>query len=212
MIPYHFLRVQNNERRIRKAEDIGVGNRTGIGNVVRGFTVIETLVAIAVLTIALIGPFYAVQEAMTQSFVARDKLIASSLAQEAIEYVRSVRDNNYHNNRSSWMTGLSTLACYGASPTQFCTVDPTRGDVNIVPAAMTVYTNTTQIPQLRMSSAGLYTHQTTSGDSQTRFTRYIQIITTPGSTTEVRIIASVSWTTARVTYTTTISSYVNNWL
>lgn len=178
----------------------------------KGFTIIETLVAIAVLTIALVGPFYAVQQAMTQSFVARDKLIAASLAQEAIEYVRSVRDNNYHNNRASWMTGLSSLACYGASPTQYCTVDPTRGDVNVVSAAMAPYSSTSQVPALRMSSAGLYTQQTTANDSQTRFKRYIQIRTTAGSTTEVRIIATVSWTTSGVTYTTTISSYINNWI
>lgn len=178
----------------------------------RGFTVIETLVAIAVLTIALVGPFYAVQQAMTQSFVARDKLIAASLAQEAIEYIRSVRDNNYHNNRSSWMTGLSGLACYGASPTQYCAVDPTRGDVNIVPQAISVHSNISAVPLLRMSSSGLYTQQTTANDSQTRFKRYVQIRTTPGSTMEVRVIVTVSWTMASVTYTTTISSYLNDWI
>jgi prepilin-type N-terminal cleavage/methylation domain-containing protein len=98
----------------------------------KGFTLVETMVAISLLAVALVGPYVAVQNAVQGSYVARDQLIASQLAQEGVEYVRGVRDNNYHHGRS-WLYGFNDSArdgCYGGSPITYCTVDPTQGDFN----------------------------------------------------------------------------------
>lgn len=59
-----------------------------------GFTIVETLVAISILTIALTGPLSIVAQSLRASFYSRDQVTAYYLAQEAIEYIRNTRDNN----------------------------------------------------------------------------------------------------------------------
>lgn len=61
-----------------------------------GFTMIETIVALAVLTAAIIGPVSLVVRAIFSSSFSRNNLIGYNLAQEGIELIRAVRDNNIH--------------------------------------------------------------------------------------------------------------------
>lgn len=60
----------------------------------KGFTLIETLIAVTVLSFAITGPMYIAQKGIEASIYARDEITASYLAQEAIEYIRFVRDSN----------------------------------------------------------------------------------------------------------------------
>ncbi len=173
----------------------------------RGFTLVETMVAITVLSIALVGPYIAVNNALNASYVARDKLIASSLAQEGMEYIRSIRDANYLNGRASWMTGLSGLSCYGATPTGYCTVDPSQGDYNTNPSAIASYSSAS-VPALYLSTTGLYNQQGTG--TQTSFRRYVQL--TQISTTEVRVTVMVTWTNARQSYSASVVDTLRDWL
>jgi len=59
-----------------------------------GFTLLETLVALAVFSLAVWGPVNLALYSMRVSHYARNQVIAFYLAQEAIEYVRNVRDTN----------------------------------------------------------------------------------------------------------------------
>jgi prepilin-type N-terminal cleavage/methylation domain-containing protein len=179
----------------------------------QGFTLVETMVAIALLAVALVGPYVAVQNAVQGSYVARDQLVASQLAQEGVEYIRSIRDNNYHNGRN-WLFGFADAqrdACYGGNPSNnYCIVDPTQGDFNTTASAMQeVTTGTTTVPALKVSANGLYNHQT-SGGPDTRFKRLVQVQTI--SATEVRIIVHVVWTTSGKTYVFTVTDGLNNWI
>ena len=47
-----------------------------------GFTLIEALVAVAILALAVAGPLYAANRALVAAGIARDRLTASYLAQE----------------------------------------------------------------------------------------------------------------------------------
>lgn len=156
----------------------------------KGFTLIETLVAITILTVSIIGPFYAIQTALRASYLARDNMVAASLSQEAIEYIRSVRDNNYLAGRS-WLYGLN--ACIPGP----CTVDPTQSSGNI----------SSSIQPLYLSSTNIYNQQ--GAGTQTRFTR--QVTMTELNEREVRITVTVTWN-RHGNQTVTVTDVIQDWL
>jgi prepilin-type N-terminal cleavage/methylation domain-containing protein len=59
-----------------------------------GFTLVETLVAISILLVIIIGPMTIAQKGIQNAQFAREQLTAVFLAQEAIEGVRELRDND----------------------------------------------------------------------------------------------------------------------
>lgn len=59
-----------------------------------GMTLIETLVAITILSVAIVAPMTLTMQSLAAAYYARDQIVSFYLAQEAIESVRSVRDNN----------------------------------------------------------------------------------------------------------------------
>jgi len=67
-------------------------HRTIRGNT--GFTLLEVVVALAVILAVLVGPVALATRGLFNFSYIKDKLIALNLAQEGIEIVRAVRDNN----------------------------------------------------------------------------------------------------------------------
>lgn len=60
----------------------------------QGFTLIETLVALAVILAALTGPVALITRGIIDFSFSKNKIIAINLAQEGVELVRLVRENN----------------------------------------------------------------------------------------------------------------------
>ena len=60
----------------------------------KGFTLIETLVAITILMLAISGPLVFISGALEQANYAKDQVTAFYLAQDAVEQIRNIRDTN----------------------------------------------------------------------------------------------------------------------
>lgn len=75
-----------------KKQNVEVKNTNGHLSA-RGFTILETLVAISILVLALTAPLAIVAQALSSSYYARDQVTAYYLAQEAVEFLRNKRDN-----------------------------------------------------------------------------------------------------------------------
>lgn len=95
-----------------------------------GFTMLESIVAIMILSLSISGAFSAVQQSLSQSNIAKDEIKAFYLAQEAIEMIRNKRDNNQlsilNSGTGDWLDGISSLAgdpCYFG---KICKIDTTN--------------------------------------------------------------------------------------
>jgi prepilin-type N-terminal cleavage/methylation domain-containing protein len=76
-----------------------------------GFTLIETMVAVTLLTIAIEAPLVLAARGISTSNYSGNQIVAQYLAQEGLEMVRLTRDNNSLNARD-WMSGPSGIgAC-----------------------------------------------------------------------------------------------------
>lgn len=71
----------------------------------KGFTLIEGLVAIAILTLVITFVLNVIQSGFKPLEHSRAQIVSSFLAQEAIETVRSIRDTNFLEGRD-WLYGL----------------------------------------------------------------------------------------------------------
>lgn len=90
---------------------------------VRGFSFGETLLAAFVLSVGLLSIVKLFQVSLSQSIFLRDATIASQLAQEGVELVRNVRDNDFVGGGTGFASfNTSNKHCYIAvdSPTLNC--------------------------------------------------------------------------------------------
>jgi prepilin-type N-terminal cleavage/methylation domain-containing protein len=81
----------------------------------KGFTLIETLVAIAVLMIAVAGPLSIAHKALTGALYAKNQSIASFLAQDEMELIKNIRDNYLVDNNTYpwWSNVIAGTNCNG---------------------------------------------------------------------------------------------------
>ena len=95
----------------------------------RGFTLIEMLIAVLLLTTAVAGPMTIASRGITASTVAKDQVTAFFLAQDAVEYIRYQRDTNKLAG-DDWLTGIGgTTAPGGCEGARGCLIDATGNDV-----------------------------------------------------------------------------------
>lgn len=171
----------------------------------KGFTLVETLIAVTVLVVTIVVPLYAVHRAVIVSYTARDTLVATALAQEAVEYVRHVRDSNYLANRTNptppnWLSGLNTCLT-----TTGCTIDP-----HVLTPASAIRAYTASNAVLYLDNSYRYRFNT-NGTTQTRFSRKVTMTTNNLSPEEVLVTVEVTWITSRISYNVTVTEYLRNW-
>jgi prepilin-type N-terminal cleavage/methylation domain-containing protein len=190
---------------------------------IRGFTLIETLMAVLLLSLAIAGPLTIASNSLQATLTAKDQDTAFYLAQDGMEYVRWVRDTNtlqcYANNDctpSSWLLGLngtnagwstgsptidgSNGDCVSSTGAQHCTIDSYANTIDSCGASgASCPVLNYQWVNLSGSTVNYFSHFTysaTNGASITSsvFTRTITIQTPVGTnSSEASTTVTVTW-------------------
>ena len=164
-------------------------NKNTRPKLISGFTLVETLVAISILTVAMVGTLTAIQSGLKDTTIAKDQIIAFYLAQEGMEFVRNIIDENILHSlggsSTDWLASLSSIstdACYFGKT---CRIDSNaKTIVNCASGAGSC-------PVLNIDSvSGLYGY--TSAWPGSTFKREIQFQSV--SANEVLAIITISWT------------------
>lgn len=148
----------------------------------RGFTLIETFVAITILVTAVAGPLTLAQKGLQSAILARDQLVASFLAQEGLEFIRERRDNNSlaSPRPPDWLEGLS--ACIDPAT---CTISSSADSITACNGAC---------PPLRLDTTyGFYNY--TGSNAVTPFTRTVRIVRHANGR-EAKVYSTVTWRTS----------------
>ncbi len=163
-------------------------------NAQKGFTLIETFVAITVLITAIAGPLTIASKGLASAILARDQLSATFLAQEGVEFIRHRRDTNTLTNPSGdWLAGLDS--CISTS----CYVD-VKNDT-ITPCSGTC-------PNLKLDSTGFFRYGV--GDPDTQFRRTISVVEN-GNNREATITVTVDWVTGIFTRQIVLTDMLVDW-
>ncbi|MDB5224524.1 MAG: seg [Candidatus Adlerbacteria bacterium] len=174
--------------------------------------------AIFIVVIAIAGPITIAQKGLIAALVAKDQVNAFYLAQDAVEYVRFVRDTNRLSSApTGWLAGLDgtanghTLTRSGATPgscvssdgLRQCTIDSLK---DFVEACDTTCPRLNYDPS---TNGGYYTYES-GGPSL--YTRTISIQTVPSNPREVSLVVKVSWQdTANIIRSVTVHENLLDW-
>ena len=153
----------------------------------RGFTLIETMVAISLLTMSIVAPISLTAQSLESALYARDQITAFYLAQEAIEAVRSIRDGQIL--QITQTANASGLNIFGPIPldNQPFTVDARTAD-----SSQAITTCSTTCPPLQTDGT-LYGYQ--NGWTDTNFTRTVKAAFVGSGQDEIRVTVTVTWQT-----------------
>lgn len=157
----------------------------------RAFTLVETLIAITILMIAIAGPLVIATKGLTSANYSKNQMIASYLAQESMEVIKNVRDNNvyqYRNNQIGLETNwLNTIDGGSGTP---CVSSANMCDASGINSSSILDCPNPPGCAVYYSEATGYNTQNSS-DTQTQFYRHYYLETV--DPTEVRVHVFVDW-------------------
>jgi type II secretory pathway pseudopilin PulG len=190
----------------------------------KGFTLVETLVAILILTMTVgallslaAGGFFSVR-------YARNQIVGDNLLQESLEYIRNSRDTAVAQGVlwNDWLATLnvdengqvqgygSNTGCFGSNG---CIIDPYTLDAKI--RACSKYCDTI----LSYPTVGFYGYESTYPDPiggqefvATSFVRTITAVESRSDPDQIIVTAKINWLNGTNPKTVSQSMILTNWI
>ena len=208
-------------------------NKKTMPNLMSGFTLIEALVAISILMIAIASPMTLAQKGLSTATLSKDQMIASFLAQDAIEAVKNIRDQIavsdltpadwlYGNGLNGSGPSLTNCICndvdkicnFDSATPSYCTIDTTSS----VWDSNSIKSNNQNLGVLKIFSdtdGKFLRYGYISGDAtdgpDSRFARYINIKRSDSNSNEAAVNVRVSWDSPQGLQKIDIQDFIYNY-
>lgn len=168
----------------------------------KGFTIIETLVAIFILSIAITSFLGVVSQSILTARYTKNEITANYLAQESADYIRNQRDTvAFLNNTGGvgWETFLSNFGdssnrtvCFSQQGCSF-DIDPTK--------TVSIESCSTECPVIKIN-----------GEDSNFKRRIIMEESNTGDIKQVFVYITIEWLNGGSTKTKTLNFSLSNWL
>ncbi|MFA6257297.1 MAG: type II secretion system protein [Candidatus Paceibacterota bacterium] len=181
-----------------------------------GYTLIETLVALSIFSISILGILVTLSQSVADTSYAQKKVVAAYLAQEGIEYVRNLRDTymiyNTNNPKTGWsdftsrlLTDGCDIGCY-FDPAELVFTDETQPmlDLGIYPCDAEICPNYLVYNQ----TTGEYGYSALGENTGLRRTIRAEQV----NANEEKITSIVSWEQGSGSYSVELSDNLFNWI
>ncbi|MFA5773742.1 MAG: type II secretion system protein [Candidatus Paceibacterota bacterium] len=190
------------------------------GNLVWGFTLVETMFAVLILTFTIVGLMTVVANSLFAARYARDEITVNYLLQEVVDYVRNDRDTTvFLESGGNWNTFLEKYDnCSSQNGCYFDVLNLTLGDIKSC-----LYSSTGNgCPFLYYDESAndtpFYTNDDNLGNIgegeipkvKTNFKRKI-IIQNASNPDEINVIVKVDWKNGGKEVTRSLSTSLMNW-
>ncbi len=158
----------------------------------KAFSVLEMIIAIAIISIGLLGLVSLGTQNTRVGYINKNSLTASMLAQEGLELVRNNRDNNWRSVVASWSNNLIGDGDYVVDYTGF--LDDSVDNID-EPGA-----------RLYLDSNGFYVHNNTG-----KSTPFFRLITVVDKVDYIIVLSQVKWAEGSNIHTYTAETRLYNW-
>ena len=162
----------------------------------KGFTVVELIITIAILSFGIIGIYNFLEPAIISNANSSNRLISVYLAQEGLEIIKNIRDNNII-AESAWSQGFSI--CATGCQLDYKTGTATETPLNQLQPYQNIFLN--------INSDGFYSYD--SGNN-TIFKRKVVIIEPTASSDILKVDVLVTWNHNGLPFNFSTIGYIYN--
>ena len=166
----------------------------------QGFTILEVAVSLFIISMGVLGAMALVDQTIRVKEVNKNKVIAGQLAQEGVEIVRSIRDNNWL-DEDDWHDGIINGGAY--------TVHYNGGVVDTDVSGLSASTT-----KLYLDPDGYYRHYDSPGSAtSTIFRRIIKVDSSfdPSTSASTSVESVVQWQERGTKHEYTAETVLYNW-
>lgn len=177
-----------------------------------GFTLIETMVAVFILTLALSALLNLVTSSLFAARYARNEITANYLAQGAADYIRNKRDSLAfkENTNGGWSTFLNDFGANTNTNTLCFSSDGCYFDVNVSSPIIRACSGDCPYFKYRNSGNSFYYYSTNSSQPTSNFRRKIKM--TRNGSDEVYVTVTVYWRNGNLNRSKVLNFSLLKWL